>query len=169
VKEGDDFRVERLSENDAAEVEELLREVWPKATEYPEKWRRARVIGRRQIIDEMKTGFHYFGVRLNGKIVGFYKAHVLGDAYIGEHQSVHPAYRGRGLARAMYKHFIQFARETGYRRIRVNVLPSQVASVKLMEKFGFKKVKEYEQISGMPVHLYEKEIESGDATGKTAK
>ncbi len=69
----------------------------------------------------------------------------------------------------MYKHFIQFARETGYRRIRVNVLPSQVASVKLMEKFGFKKVKEYEQISGMPVHLYEKEIESGDATGKTAK
>lgn len=155
MKRGDELRVERLSENDAAELEELLREVWPKATEYPQKWRRARVIGRIQIIDEMKTGFHYFGVRLNGKIVGFYKARVFGDAYIGEHQSVHPAYRGRGLARAMYRHFIQFARESGYGRICVNVLPSQVASVKLMEKFGFEKVREYEQIPGMRVHLYE--------------
>jgi len=152
---GEEFMVERLSENDAAELEELLREVWPKATEYPEKWRRARMIGRRQIIDEMKSGFHYFGVRLNGKIVGFYKARALGDAYIGEHQSVHPASRGLGLARAMYKHFAQFARETGYRRIRVNVLPSQIASVKLMKKFGFKKVREYEQVPGMLVHLYE--------------
>ena len=154
MKEDEELRVERLSENDAAEVEELLREVWPKAAEYPEKWRKARVIGRRQIIGEMETGFHYFGVRLNRKIVGFYKARVLGDTYIGEHQSVHPAYRGQGLARTMYKHFIQFARETGYKRICVNVLPSQVASVKLMEKFGFKKVREYEQIPGMPVHLY---------------
>ena len=154
MKGGDEL-MERLSENDAAELEELLKEVWPRATEYPEKWRRTRVIGRRQIMDEMKTGFHYFGVMLNGQIVGFYKARVLGDAYIGEHQSVHPSYRGRGLARAMYKHFIQFARESGYRRICVNVLPSQVASVKLMEKFGFKKVREYEQIPGMLVHFYE--------------
>ncbi len=155
MKGGDEVRVERFSEKDAAEIEELLREVWPKATEYPEKWRRVRVIGRRQIIDEMKTGFHYFGVRLKGKIVGFYKARLLGDVYMGEHQSVHPAYRGRGLARAMYKHFREFARESGYKRIRVNVLPSQVASVKLMEKFGFEKVREYEQIPGMLVHLYE--------------
>ncbi|UCE15733.1 MAG: GNAT family N-acetyltransferase [Candidatus Bathyarchaeota archaeon] len=169
MKENEELTVKRLFENDAAEVEELLREVWPKAAEYPEKWRSARIIGQRQIMNEMKTGFHYFGVRLNRKIVGFYKARVLKDAYIGEHQSVHPAYRGRGLARAMYKHFIQFARETEYRRICVNVLPSQVASVKLMEKFGFKKVKEYEQIPGMLVHLYEKEIESEDATGKTVK
>ncbi len=169
MKGREELMVERLSESDAAEVEELLREVWPKAIEYPEKWRRARVIGRRQIIDEMKTSFHYFGIRLDGKIVGFYKARVLGDTYIGEHQSVHPAYRGCGLAGAMYKHFIQFARENGYRRIRVNILPSHVASVKLMEKFGFKKVREYEQVPGMLVHLYEKEIESEDAAEKTAK
>jgi len=155
VKRGDELRVKRLCENDAAELEELLGEVWPKATEYPEKWRKTRVIGRRQIKDEMKTGFHYFGVRLNGQIVGFYKACIFGDAYFGEHQSVHPSYRGRGLARAMYKHFIQFARESGYRRICVNVLPSQVASVKLMEEFGFKEVGEYEQIPGMLVRLYE--------------
>lgn len=158
MKGGDEFKVERLSENDAVELEELLRKVWPRATEYPERWRRGRVIGRKQVIDEMKSGFHYFGVKLNGKIVGFYKARVIGDGYLGEHQSVHPVHRGSGLARAMYKHFIQFAKESGCRRICVNVLPSQVASVKLVEEFGFRKTREYEQIPGMLVHLYELEI-----------
>ncbi len=68
----------------------------------------------------------------------------------------------------MYAHFIQFAKETGYRKIRVNILPNQVASVKLMKKFGFKKVMEYEQVPGMLVHLYEKEIEEEDATEELA-
>jgi L-amino acid N-acyltransferase YncA len=158
MKGGGEFKVEKLSKNDADELEELLKRVWPRATEYPEKWRRERVIGRRQIIDEMKTGFQYFGVKLSGKIVGFYKARAFGDGYLGEHQSVHPAHRGRGLARAMYKHFIQFAREGGYRRICVNVLRSQVASVKLVQEFGFKKTREYEQIPGMLVDLYELQV-----------
>ncbi len=165
----DRFKVERLSEKDAIEVEELLKEVWFNATEYPEKWRKARAIGRNQIIIEMNTGFHYFGIRLNRKIVGFYKARITKNAYLGEHQSVHPAYRGRGLAKAMYTHFIQFAKETGHRKICVNILPNQVASMKLMEKFGFKKVKEYEQIPGMLVNLYEKKIEDENTMGGTNK
>jgi len=164
----DEFRVERLSEKDATKVEDLLKEVWFNATEYPEKWRKARAIGRSQIIDEMNTGFRYFGIRLNGKIVGFYKAHITNNAYLGEHQSVHPAYRGRGLAKAMYTHFIQFAKETGCRKIRVNILPYQVASVKLMKRFWFKKVMEYEQVSGMLVHLYEKKIEEENITEEPA-
>ena len=166
--EKDEFTVERLFEKDATKVEDLLKEVWSNATEYPEKWRKARAIGRSQIIIEMNTGFHYFGIRLNGKIVGFYKARITKDAYLGEHQSVHPAYRGRGLAKAMYTHFIQFAKETGYRKIRVNILPNQIASVKLMKKFGFKKVMEYEQILGMLVHLYEKKIEEENTTEELA-
>lgn len=161
----DEFRVERLSEKDATEIENLLKEVWHNAIEYPEKWRKARAIGRNQIIDEMNAGFHYFGIKLNGKIVGFYKAHITNNAYLGEHQSVHPAYRGRGLAKAMYNHFIQFAKETGCKKIRVNILPSQIASVKLMKKFGFKKVREYEQVPGMLVHLYEKRIGKGKHNG----
>ncbi len=68
----------------------------------------------------------------------------------------------------MYNHFIQFAKETGYRTIRVNILPNQVASVKLMEKFGFKKVMEYEQIPGMLVNLYEKKIETANTAEKLA-
>jgi len=166
--EKDEFRVERLFEKDATKVEDLLKEVWSNATEYPEKWRKARAIGWRQIIGEMNTGFHYFGIRLNGKIVGFYKARITKNAYLGEHQSVHPAYRGRGLAKAMYNHFIQFAKETGYRKIRVNILPNQIVSVKLMKKFGFKKMVDYEQIPGMLVTLYEKKIEEEKPTEEPA-
>jgi len=166
--EKDEFRVERLFEKDATKVENLLKEVWSNATEYPEKWRKARAVGRNQIIGEMNTGFHYFGIRLNEKIVGFYKARITKNTYLGEHQSVHPAYRGRGLAKAMYNHFIQFAKETGYRKIRVNILPSQIASVKLMKKFGFKKMVDYEQIPGMLVTLYEKKIEEEKPTEEQA-
>jgi L-amino acid N-acyltransferase YncA len=164
----DEFRVERLVEKDATKVEDLLKEVWFNATEYPEKWRKARAIGRSQIIDEMNTGLHFFGIRLNGKIVGFYKARITNNTYLGEHQSVHPAYRGRGLAKAMYTHFIQFAKETGYRNIRVNILPNQIASVKLMKRFGFKKVMKYEQVPGMLVNLYEKKIEEENITEEPA-
>ena len=162
----DEFKIERLFEKDAIKVENLLKEVWSNANEYPEKWRKARAIGRNQIVIEMNAGFHYFGIRFNEKIVGFYKARITKNAYLGEHQSVHPAYRGRGLAKTMYSHFIHFAEKAGYRMIHVNILPNQVASVKLMEEFGFKKVMEYEQIPGMLVNLYEKKIAEANTAEK---
>lgn len=152
------LRVERLTKEDAAEIEDLLREVWPKATEYPEKWREVRALTRNQIMNEMNSGFNYFGVRLEGKIVGLYKTRITKDVCDGEHQSVHPAFREHGLAKAMYKHFTKFAKRAGYRKVRVNILPSQVASVKLMNEFGFRKVRAYEQVPGMLVHTYEKEL-----------
>ena len=159
MEESDALKVEKLSENDAAEIEWLLKEVWPKAAGYPKKWREARVIGQRQIIGEMNAGLYYFGIRANGRIVGSYKASITGDAFVGEHQSVHPAYRKHGLAKAMYEQFIKFAKEIGCKKVRVNVLPSQVASVKIVKKYGFKLMREYEQIPKMLVHLYEKKIE----------
>ena len=152
---GNEVKVEKLSENDSAQVEWLLKKVWPKAMEYPKEWRKMREINWEQIIDEMDIGFDYFGARVDGRIVGFYKALRAGDACIGEHQTVHPAYRRRGLAKTMYEHLLIFAKQIGCRRIYVNILPSQIASIKLVKKFGFKKIKEYEQIPGMLVHLYE--------------
>lgn len=154
-----EFKVEKLSEDDAAYIESLFETVWPEAKEYPEKWRKMRVIDRFQIRNEIINGFQYFGVTLNGRVVGLYKALRVGDTLIGENQAVHPAHRKRGLAKAMYEHFIHFAKNAGYKKILVNILPSQVASQKLVKQFGFKKIKEYEQIPGMLVHLYEKEIE----------
>ena len=151
--------VERLFEIDAPEIELLLKEVWPKALEYPKSWREIRTISQEQIVNEMNDGFIYFGIRANGRrIVGFYKVLIAEGVCIGEHQSVHPFYRNHGLGRAMYKHFIEFAEKIGSKRIYVNILPTHAASVKLVEKFEFKKVGEFDQIPGMRVHLYEKEI-----------
>lgn len=159
MKKRSELKVTRLSESDAAEVEWLLREVWLGATEYPKKWRDARMLDQKQIIVEMNAGFHYFGVRINGKLLGFYKASVAGEAFFGEHQSVHPAYRRCGLAGAMYEHFVKSVEEIGCKKARVNILQSQVASAKLVKKFGFTKIKEYEQIPGMLVNLYERKNE----------
>jgi len=150
--------VERLLATDASEIELLLKEVWPTATEYPKSWREMRTINKEQIINEMNDGFTFFGIKANGRIVGFYKVFIAKSICIGEHQSVHPFYRNRGLGKAMYKHFVEFAEKIGSKRIYVNILPTHAASVKLVETFGFKKIGEFEQISRMLVHLYEKEI-----------
>lgn len=154
-----ELKVKRLSENDAAQVEWLLREVWPRAAEYPEKWRDTRMIDQKQIIEEMNAGFYYFGVRINGKLLGFYKASIVGEAFFGEHQSVHPAYRRCGLAELMYEHFLKSVEESGCKKARVNILQSQAASAKLVNKFGFTKMREYEQIPRMLVNVYERKIE----------
>lgn len=150
--------VERLSENDATEVEWLLKEVWPKAWEYPKKWREERVIGNKQIVDEMKNGFYYFGIRANERIVGMYKASLNRDVVVGEHQSVHPSYRRLGLAKAMYNQFIEFAKDIGCLKVRVNILPSQTSSIRIVEKRGFSRIRVYEQVPKMMVYLYELEI-----------
>ena len=150
--------VGQLFEIDAPEIELLLKEVWPKAVEYPKSWREMRTISQEQIVNEMNDGFIYFGIRTNGRIVGLYKVFVAENICIGEHQSVQPSYRNCGLGKAMYKHFVEFAQKIGSKRIYVNILPLHVASVKLVETFGFEKIGEYEQISGMPVHLYEKRL-----------
>jgi RimJ/RimL family protein N-acetyltransferase len=154
----DNRLVERLSETDASEIELLLKGVWPKAVEYPKSWRKMRTISKEQIAKEMNDGFTYFGVRANGRIVGFYKVFITKSVCIGEHQSVHPSHRNSGLGKAMYKHFVEFAEKIGAKRIYVNILPTHIASVKLVETFGFRKIGEFEQISGIKVHLYEKEI-----------
>lgn len=158
MDKGNMFSIEQLSESDATEIELLLKEVWPKAVEYPESWRKMRTINQEQIAKEMNDGFTYFGIKADERIVGFYKVFITEDVCIGEHQSVHPVYRGLGLGKAMYKHFLEFAEKIGSSRIYANILPAHAASVKLVETFGFKKIGEFDQISGMRVHLYEKEI-----------
>ena len=155
VLEDDEFRVEKLSEADATEIERLLREVWPKADEYPRAWRNARMIGRKEIVKEMKTGLYYFGTKTNDRVIGVYKASIIGDSVVGEHQSVHPEYRRRGMAEAMYDQFIIFAKQIGCKNVLVNVLPSQLASTRIVKRHGFVKIREYEQIPGMLVHLYQ--------------
>lgn len=151
------IKVELLSINDAAEIEALFKEVWPTAMEYPEEWRRKRTLSREEIVREMKGGYYYFGIRMDGRIVGLYKASIRGDSVLGEHQTVHPSYQGQGLAITMYGQIINFAKEKKCKKVYVNILRDQIASVKCVDKFRFhKKGKPYEQAKGMLVQMYEK-------------
>lgn len=150
------YVVEKMGVEDASEIEFLFRLVWPFAEEYPLEWRRRRCLSSEEIVREMLRGYYYFGVRLDGKLVAVYKAKIQHGICFGEHLSIHPDYRKRGLAKAMYKHILRFAGEKGCVSVRVNILPTQIASVKIVKRYGFRKIKEYEQIPGMLVHLYEK-------------
>jgi hypothetical protein len=148
--------VKELSEQDAAEIEALFKKVWSSAYEYPEEWRKQRMLTKEQIIKEMQNGYHYFGIKVNGKLVGLYKALITDRGLFGEHQSVDPDYRGLGLATAMYSQFISYARKHNLKRVYVNILASQIASRKIVEKMSFsKKGKEFEQAKGMKVQTYE--------------
>jgi len=151
------IRVCRLRKRDSREIEKLLREVWPKAHGYPDEWRKKRTLNHREIEKEMDRGYQYFGIRIRGKIVGMYKASIRREGCFGEHQSIHPDYRGRGLAKLMYKQFFQFARKNKCKRVYVNILASQLTARKFVESLEFKtKGREYEQVKGMLVQMYEK-------------
>jgi len=151
------IRVCRLGKRDSREIQTLLKKVWPTAHEYPEEWRKKRTLNHREIEEEMDNGYQYFGIRIRGRIVGIYKASILEDGCFGEHQSIHPDYRGRGLAKLMYKQFFRFARKNNCKKVYVNILANQLMARKFVESLGFKKKgPEYEQVKGMLVQMYEK-------------
>ncbi len=154
-----DVKVEKLTKDDALDIENLFERVWPNAYEYPEEWRRKRTLKREQIKAEMDAGYYYFGIRLNGKLVGVYKALITELGLFGEHQSVDPDYRGRGLATAMYHQFLNFAKDCGCKSVYVNILVGQTASERIVERLGFRrKGHPYEQAKGMLVQMYELEV-----------
>jgi putative acetyltransferase len=56
-----------------------------------------------------------------------------------------PAYRGRGLGRKMAEQLLQFAREKGYTRVRLDTGRNQPAALKLYERLGFQEIERYNQ------------------------
>ncbi|MHA1907326.1 MAG: N-acetyltransferase family protein [Candidatus Thorarchaeota archaeon] len=155
----EEIRIVEFNENDAPEISELLKQTWIFATEYPEAWRKKRMYTPNQIIEDIKSGYHYFGARLGGKIVGFYKAIITEKGLFGEHQTVSSVCRGSGLASAMYIQFAKYGREHGCVRNYCNILVGQEVGEKLMNRFNFKKWGEpFEQYDGMLVQTYERPL-----------
>jgi len=153
----EEIRIIEFTEEDAIEISELFKQVWPLATEYPEHWRKKRMYTPSQIVDDIRFGFHYFGSRLNGVIVGLYKAKITEKGLFGEHQTVRPECRGSGLASAMYLQFAEYGRANGCKRNYCNILVGQEIGEKLMKKFGFQPWGEpYYQSEGMLVQMYER-------------
>jgi RimJ/RimL family protein N-acetyltransferase len=155
----DDTIVEILSPIDAEKIEMLFQKVWPNATEYPIEWRKKRMLNQEQIVLEMNSHYRYFGIKMNNQIIGLYKTHSNGNTIYGEHQTIHPLYRGQGLAIKMYEQLIEFAKEKKIRKIQVNILEDQIASKKCVDKLGFQKKGElWEQSKGMIVQTYQKNL-----------
>jgi GNAT superfamily N-acetyltransferase len=158
------FRVEELGETDVSEISNLLREVWlDNADEYPTEWRKSRALNPRQIAEEMEEGYCFFGIRMNNRLVGVYKALITDEGLFGEHQSVHPNYRKQGIATAMYEHFINYAKMHNCRKVYVNILLNQTASRRIVENMGFyEKGEPFEQSEGMMVQTYEKQVQPSE-------
>jgi GNAT superfamily N-acetyltransferase len=155
----EEIRIVEFTEEDAREISEIFRQVWPLATEYPEHWRKKRMYSPDQIIQDMRSGYHYFGSRLQGRIVGVYKAMVTEKGLFGEHQTVRPECRTSGLASAMYIQFADYGRAHGCKRNYCNILVGQDVGERLMRKFGFTPWGEpYEQDEGMLVQMYERSL-----------
>jgi len=153
------IEVKELSEVDASEIEELLKKVWSAACEYPKEWRKRRILTKEQISREMKEGCHYFGIRVDNKLAGLYKGQVMEVGLFGEHQTVDSDFRGLGLATAMYRQFVRFAKENNCKKVYVNILANQIASRKILKSMGFRrKGREYEQAKGMKVQMYERDV-----------
>jgi GNAT superfamily N-acetyltransferase len=156
----EEIRIIEFTEEDASEISELFRQVWPLATDYPEEWRKKRMYTPEQIIHDMRSGYHYFGSRLAGRIVGLYKAIITEKGLYGEHQTVRPECRSSGLASAMYIQFAEYCREHHCPRTYCNVLVGQEVGERLMKKFGYTPWGEpYEQAKGMLVQMYEHLLE----------
>jgi GNAT superfamily N-acetyltransferase len=155
----EEIRIVEFTEADASEISELFRQVWPLATEYPEHWRKKRMYSPDQIIQDMRSGYHYFGSRLQGRIVGVYKAIVTEKGLFGEHQTVRPECRASGLASAMYIQFAEYGKAHGCKRNYCNILVGQEVGERLMKKFGFVPWREpYDQDEGMQVQMYERSL-----------
>ncbi len=153
----EEIRIIEFKEEDAEDISELFKQVWPLATEYPEHWRQSRMMSPAQISEEMRSGYHYFGSRLQGRIVGLYKAKITEKGLYGEHQTVRPECRATGLASAMYMQFAEYGREHGCKRNYCNILVGQEAGEKLMKKFDFQPWgNPYYQSEGMLVQMYER-------------
>ena len=155
----EEIRIIEFGKEDAKEISELFRQVWPLAKDYPEHWRKKRMYTVEQIIQDMDDGFHYFGSRLQGRIVGLYKARITDKGLFGEHQTVRPECRTSGLASAMYIQFAEYGKEHGCQRNYCNILVGQEVSERLMKKFGFVPWGDpYEQTEGMLVQMYERSL-----------
>lgn len=153
----EEIKIIEFRDDDAKELSQVMKQVWPLATEYPEEWRKKRMYSVEQIIEDMKSGYHYFGARLEGKIVGFYKAIITETGLFGEHQTVKAMCRGTGLASAMYIQFAEYGREHNCRRNYCNILVGQEVGERLMKRFNFVPCGEpYEQHEGMLVQEYER-------------
>ncbi len=81
------------------------------------------------------------GAVLEGELVGFARRTWLAPRLAWfEGIRTDPAYRGRGVGRAITEHLIHRARETGAARISLSTYVDNEASIHIIESYGFERV-----------------------------
>jgi len=157
---GEKRRAIKLSDEDAKDISALYKEVWPRAYEYPKEWREKRTMSAAEIKSEMDSGYIFFGVRIEDKLVGVYKASITDRGCFGEQQAVHPEYSAQGVASAMYEQFYEFAKANKCAVNYVNILAGNVPCERAMSRFNFYKTGEsWVQSKGMLVQTYERKVD----------
>jgi GNAT superfamily N-acetyltransferase len=116
------YRAIPLGKEDAKAISAVYREVWLHAYEYPKEWREKRAMSEAEVMNEMNSGYFFFGVHINGKLAGVYKASLTERGCYGEQQAVLPEYREQGVAYAMYEQFLEFGKANHCTVNYVNIL-----------------------------------------------
>lgn len=149
-----------LGKEDAKDISALYKTVWLQAYEYPKEWREKRAMSEEEIRKEMNSGYFFFGVHVNGKLAGVYKASLRERGCYGEQQAVLPEYREQGVAYAMYEQFLEFGIANKCEVNYVNILVGNKPCERAMKKYNFYKTGEpWEQSKGMLVQTYERKVE----------
>ena len=160
---GKKHKAVKLNKEDAKEISALYAEVWLNAYEYPKEWREKRAMSEDEVKQEMDSGYYFFGVHRDGKLVGVYKATLTSRGCFGEHQAVLPEYSAQGVASAMYEQFFAFAKANNCTVSYVNILAGNEPCVRAMKKYNFYKTgAPWEQSKGMLVQTYERKVDRSD-------
>ncbi|MBE0517290.1 MAG: GNAT family N-acetyltransferase [Methanophagales archaeon] len=148
-----------LGKDDAKDISALYKAVWLHAYEYPKEWREKRAMSEEGIKEEMDSGYFFFGVHMDGKLAGVYKASLTERGCYGEQQAVLPEYREQGVAYAMYEQFLEFGKANQCEVNYVNILVGNKPCERAMKRYNFYKTDEpWEQSKRMLVQTYERKV-----------
>lgn len=87
-----------------------------------------------------ESGDMAFKIEDGDRIIAYIMACRVSDNSLDiESVAVDPEYRGRGLAKALFKHIEDIAKQRGYERIELEVREHNLEAIGLYEKLGFKK------------------------------
>ena len=153
--------IRKCTYGDVAAVGALYDEVVKYLTEhvnYP-KWR-YKVYPSEQFVLEMTGAGWQYECRVEGKIaaafvlnddpqneykkVTFSKSLLQGEYLVIHALAVATELQGRGVGKLIVQFCIDFAREKGYKAIRLDVVPTNYPAKKLYEWFGFRYLGDYD-------------------------
>lgn len=95
---------------------------------------------RAAILEDLKHLKWVFVAEVEGEVVGFITTRLFTDTGRIANLGVDPAYRGRGLGKALIAHALDFFKEKGFKLARIETMVQNEIGQKLYPKMGFVEV-----------------------------